>query len=189
VSACEPFEHRSEVNLIEVAAVAVVDDIGWLVISEQRDSSPLEDRYELSQRMGESYGRAYATTQLARVALEMGDPARARRHALEALRAAWRLQNLYASSYALELWATAELRIENAEQAGTLLTLAERGYHLAGAGPWSTDAEPHAKLQADLQSALGERYRQLIAGVRNADLDEAIAELLRSEQPITASTD
>jgi ATP/maltotriose-dependent transcriptional regulator MalT len=59
--------------------------------------------HDLSARIGESYVRMNASTQLARVALESGDAGDAQRHAVEALLAAQRLRNLSSTAYALEL--------------------------------------------------------------------------------------
>ena len=137
--------------------------------------------HDLSSRIGESYVRMYASTQLARTALELGDAAAAQRSAVEALLAAQRLRNLSAVSYALELWAAAELRDSRIERAGRFFALAERGYRQAGSGLWPTDAERHRQLASELQAALGDRYDQLLADARNLDFDEAIAQLLRSE--------
>jgi hypothetical protein len=84
-------------------------------------------------------------------------------------------------SYALELWATAELRDGQIDRAGRLFALATRGYRQMGSRPWSTDAEPHRQLATELQAALGDRYDQLLADARNLDFDEAIAQLLQAE--------
>ena len=137
--------------------------------------------HDLSSRIGESYVRMYASTQIARTALELGESATAQRYAVEALLAAQRLRNLNAVSYALELWATAELRDGQIDRAGRLFALATRGYRQVGSRLWSTDAEPHRQLATELQAALGDRYDQLLADARNLDFDEAIAHLLQSE--------
>jgi hypothetical protein len=141
--------------------------------------------HDLSTRIGESYVRMYASTQLARAALGLGDPAAAQRHAVEALLAAQRLRNLNAGSYALELWATAELRAGRIERAGQLAVLAERGYQRAGSRPWRTDAGLHRDLHTELQAALGDRYQQLLAEASDVDLDEAITRLTQSQPPAT----
>jgi len=138
---------------------------------------------DLSERMGESYVRMYALTQLARAALGLGDAEGAQRHAVEALKAARRLRNLNATSYALELWATAELREGRIERAGRLFALGERGYRQVGSAPWQTDAELHRQLDTELHAALGDRYGQLPAEAGDVDFDEAIAQLIRSQQP------
>jgi len=137
--------------------------------------------HDLSTRIGESYVRMYASTQLARTALESADVAGAQRYAVEALLSAQRLRNLNAMSYALELWATAELRAGRLERAGQLFALAQRGYRQVGSRPWRTDAELHRRLDTELQAALGDRYGQFLAEARNPDFDEAIAQLNRSQ--------
>lgn len=137
--------------------------------------------HDLSTRIGESYVGMYASAALARAALGLDDAGGARRHAVEALLAAQRLRNLSATSYALELWATAELRDGRIEQAGRLFALAEQGYRRVGSGPWRTDAELHDQLKTELQSALGSRYGRLLAKARDVDFDEAIAQLARSQ--------
>ncbi|MGH7511024.1 MAG: hypothetical protein ACREMZ_16395, partial [Gemmatimonadales bacterium] len=123
----------------------------------------------------------YASAGLARAALGLGDAAGAQRHAREALLAAQRLRNLTAVSYALELWATAELRDGRNERAGRLLALAERGYRQVGSVQWPTEAEPHRQLHAELQATLGDRYERLLAEARDVDFDEAIAQLAQSQ--------
>jgi predicted ATPase len=138
---------------------------------------------DLSTRIGESYVRMYASTQLARVALGSGDAAAGRRYAEEALQAARRLRSLSGTSYALELWATADLQSGAIERAGRLFALAERGYGQVGSGPWRTDAEPRRQLVAELHAALGDRYEQFLAEARTVDFDDAISQLARSEPP------
>jgi hypothetical protein len=66
-------------------------------------------------------------------------------------------------SYAVELWATAELRDGRAERAGQLYALANRGYREVGYRLWRTDAEEHDQFDAELRAALGERYEQVLA--------------------------
>jgi predicted ATPase len=139
--------------------------------------------YDLSSRIGESYLRMSAATRLADATLELGDTASAQGHAREALLAAQRLGNVIAGSYALELWATAELRDGRIERAGRLFALAERGYRQVGSGPWPTDAELHDQVMTKLQAALGDRYEQMLAAAQDLDYDEAIADLSRSEPP------
>ena len=139
--------------------------------------------HDLSTRIGESYVRMYAATQLARADLALGDAAAAGRYAVEAVQAARRLRNLNAVSYGLELWATAELRDGRIERAGQLAALAERGYRQVGSGPWRTDAELHRQLATDLKAALGDRYEQLLAEARTLDFDDAIGRLTRSQPP------
>jgi predicted ATPase len=142
-----------------------------------------QEAYDLSTRIGEWYVRAYASTQLARAYLESAEWNSAQRYAVEALQAAERLRNLNAASYALELCATAELHQGRAEHAGWLFGLAARGYRQVGADPWRTDAGLREKLTTDLRTALGGRYDQLLAEAREVDLDEAIAQLTRTEPP------
>jgi hypothetical protein len=137
--------------------------------------------HDLSTRIGELYMRMIALTLLARAALGLGDAAAAQRHAVESLLAAQRLGNLNTASYALELWATAELRHGRIEHAGRLLALAERGYQQTSSRPWRTDTGPHRQLHAALHAGLGDRYQQLLAEARDVDLDEAITELARSQ--------
>ena len=132
--------------------------------------------HDLSTRIGEWYVRMYASTQLARAALGMGDGRGARRHAVEALQAAQRLRNLNGVNYALELWATAELREGRVERAGRLFALAQRTYR--GAGP---EEELHDRFSTELQAALGDRYEQMLVEARDVDFDEAIAQLTRSQ--------
>ena len=103
--------------------------------------------------MGDSYVRVYASTQLARAALGLGDVVAARSSAVEALLVARRLRNPSQMGYALELWATAELRDGRIERAG------------------------HGELRA----ALGDRYKQTITQARTIDLDRAVAELIESD--------
>jgi hypothetical protein len=116
-------------------------------------------------------------------ALELGDAADAQHYAVAALLAARRFRNLTVASYALQLWATAELRNRRIERAARLFALGERGYRTASSHPWRTDAEWHDQLHAELQAALGDRYEQLLAELRDVDFDEAIAELIRSQPP------
>jgi hypothetical protein len=137
--------------------------------------------HDLSSQIGESYLRMSASTRLADATLELGDTASAQRHAREALLAAQRLRNVVAGSYALELWATAELRDGRMERAGRLFALAERGYRQVGSGPWPTDAELHRQVMTKLQAALGDRYERMLAAARDLDYDEAIGELTQSQ--------
>jgi len=137
--------------------------------------------HDLSTRIGESYVRMYASTQLAGAALGLGDAPAAQRHAVEALVAAQRLGNVSSASYALELWATAELRDGRIDHAGRLFALSERGYRQAGSGPWRMDAELHSQLNAELQAGLGDQYERLLAEVRDVDFDEAIAQVTLSQ--------
>ena len=142
-----------------------------------------QEALDLSKRIGESYVRVYAATQLARSDLGSGRRADARGHAIEALLAAQRLRNVNASSYALELWATADLGDGQIERAGRLYALAQRGYRQVGSEPWRTDAELHTQLDRDVHAALGDRYAGVEAEAGRADLDATIAELVRSEEP------
>jgi predicted ATPase len=142
-----------------------------------------QEAHDLSTRIGESYVRVYASTQLARAYLELADWSSAQRYAVESLQAAQRLRNLNAASYALELWATAELHEGRVEQAGWLFGLAERGYRQVGAGPWRTDSALHEELMTDLRAALGSRYEQFLADARDVDLDAAITELTLTQLP------
>ena len=142
-----------------------------------------QEAHDLSTRIGEWYVRVYASTQLARAYLELADWSSAQRYAVESLQAAQRLRNLNAASYALELWATAELHEGRVEQAGRLFSLAERGYRQVGAGPWRTDSALHEELMTDLRAALGSRYEQFLADARDVDLDAAITELTLTQLP------
>jgi tetratricopeptide (TPR) repeat protein len=135
--------------------------------------------HDLSTSIGESWLGMVASTLLARAGIESGDSDAAQRHAIESLLAAQRLRNLDVVSYALELWAAAELRAGRAERAGQLFALAERGYRQAGAHPWRTD-EFHQQLAAKLQAAVGGWYEQLLTQARDVDFDQAIAQLVRS---------
>jgi hypothetical protein len=105
----------------------------------------------------------------------------ARNAAVEALLVARRLPNVVAMSYALELWATAELRDGRAERAGQLYALADRGYGQAGYRMWRTHAVEHRQFDTELRAALGDRYEQVLAQARTTDLDRAIGELVQSE--------
>ena len=137
--------------------------------------------HDLSVQIGESYLPGYATTQLARACLGLGDVPAARNAAIEALVVARRLPNMVAMSYALELWATAELREDRAERAGRLYALAERGYRQSGYRLWRTDAEEHHRFETDLRAALGDRFEQVLAEASTVDLDGAIGELIESD--------
>jgi hypothetical protein len=99
-----------------------------------------QQAHDISTRMGDSYVRVYASTQLARAALGLGDVVAARSSAVEALLVARRLRNPSQMGYALELWATAELRDGRIERAGQLYALAERGTRLVSDRVWPTDA-------------------------------------------------
>jgi hypothetical protein len=112
--------------------------------------------------MGDSYVRVYASTQLARAALGLGDVVTARSSAVEALLVARRLRNPSQMGYALELWATAELRDGRVERAGQLYALAERGAGLVSDRVWPIGAEEHHQLDGELRAALGDRYEQAI---------------------------
>jgi predicted ATPase len=136
--------------------------------------------YDLSAQMGESYVHMSASTQLARALLGLGDVAAARSSAIEALQVARHLRNVSAMSYALEIWATAELRDGRIERAGQLYALADRSWP-AGYGVWPTDAEEHRQLDAGLRAGLGGRYEQMLAQARTVDLDRAIDELVESD--------
>ena len=83
--------------------------------------------------------------------------------------------------YALELWATAELRDGRAERAAELYALAERGYRQVGYRLWRTDAKEHHQFDADLRTALGDRYEQVLAEASTIDLDRAIEKLIESD--------
>jgi predicted ATPase len=135
--------------------------------------------HDLSTSMGESWLGMIASTLLARAAIEFGDTDAAQRHVMDSLLAAQRLRNLNVTSYALELWAAAELRAGRAERAGRLFALAERGYRQAGARPWGRDTL-HERLTAELQAAIGARYEQSLTEARELDFDQAIAQLVRS---------
>jgi hypothetical protein len=133
---------------------------------------------ELSQGIGESYVRLMGATQLARVDLKRHRPDEARGHALEGLRAARRMGNLNATSFALELLATAALQQGDADRAARLFAMAERGYHVAGSQPWLSEAEQHAALERDIHAALGDRYAGIEAEVEAGDLDAHIEDVL-----------
>jgi hypothetical protein len=139
--------------------------------------------------MGDSYVRGYASTQLARAALGLGDMAAARNCAVEALVVAHRLRNLSQMGYALELWATAELREGQAERAGQLYALANRANRQVGYEVWPTDAKDHRQLDAELRSVLGDRYQQVLAQARRLDWDRAIDELIDSDPAAQRSSD
>jgi predicted ATPase len=132
---------------------------------------------DLSVRIGEWYVRMVASALLARTALELHDPAGATGYAIDSLVAAQRIRNMGFAGYALALWAMAELREGRTERAARLFALSERGYRLARSHPWRPDAEIHRRLEADLRSALGDRYGQLVAEARQVDFDAAITEL------------
>ena len=139
--------------------------------------------HDLSTSTGESYLRMIASTLLARAALGLDDTGTARRHAVESVRAAQRLGNLNTASYALELWAIAELREGRAEHAGQLLALAECGYRQTSSRRWRTDAASHRQLHNDLHAAIGDRYEQLLAETHGIDLEEAITKLAEPLPP------
>jgi hypothetical protein len=132
-------------------------------------------------RIGEWYVRMIASALLARAALEMDDAGGARRQAIDSLVAAQRLRSINWAAYALELWATAELREGRADRPARLFGLADRGYRQTRSQPWRPDAEIHRRLETDLRSALGDRYDKLMAEGRQLELDVAISDLARSE--------
>jgi ATP/maltotriose-dependent transcriptional regulator MalT len=140
-----------------------------------------QQAHDISTRMGDSYVRVYASTQLARAALGLGDVVAARSSAVEALLVARRLRNPSQMGYALELWATAELRDGRIERAGQLYALGERGTRLVSDRVWPTDAQEHLQLDGELRAALGDRYEQALAQTRTIDLDRAVAELVESD--------
>ena len=140
-----------------------------------------QQAHDISTRMGDSYVRVYESTQLARAALGLGDVVAARSSAVEALLVARRLRNPSQMGYALELWATVELRDGRVERAGQLYALAERGTRLVSDRVWPTDAEEHRQLDGELRAALGDRYEQALAKARTIDLDRAVAELVESD--------
>jgi tetratricopeptide (TPR) repeat protein len=159
-----------------------------------------QQAHDLSAQMGESYVHMSASTQLARALLGLGDVAAARSPAIEALQVARRLRNVAAArssaiealqvarrlrnvsamSYALELWATAELRDGRIERAGHLYALADSSWPV-GYRVWPTDAEEHRTLDTELRTALGDRYEQMFAQARTAGLDRAVDELIESD--------
>ncbi len=140
-----------------------------------------QQAHDLSVQIGESFVRGYASTQLARACLGLGDVVAARNAAVEALLVARRLPNVVAMSYALELWATAELRDDQVERAGQLYALAERGYRQAGYRLWRTDAEEHRQFDVELRAALGDRYEQVLAQSQTEDLNKAVGALIEGE--------
>ena len=91
--------------------------------------------------------------------------------------------------YALELWATAELRDGRIERAGQLYALAERGTRLVSDQDWPTDADDYRQLDAEPRAGLGDRYEQVLADARNIDLDRAVAELVESDPVAQRLTD
>jgi predicted ATPase len=145
------------------------------------------DAYDLSRRIGESYVRAYATTQLARATVELGDWRAAQGYAAEALALTRRLRNDHLASYALELWAAAHLAEGRTEEAARLFALADLGYREVGAGPWRVDADRHEKLSADLRTALGDRYQVVLDDARRADFDASVVELTNAGASRTPS--
>jgi hypothetical protein len=148
-----------------------------------------QQAHDICTEMGDSYLRGYAATQLARAALGLGDVTAARSLAVEALLVARRLRNPSQIGYALELWATAELRDGRIERAGQLYALAERGTRLVSDQDWPTDADDHRQLDAELRAAFGDRYEQVLANARNIDLDRAVAELVESDPVAQRLTD
>jgi predicted ATPase len=140
-----------------------------------------QQAHDLSAQTGDSFVRAYASTQLARACLGLGDIMTARHSAVEALLVARRIPNVAAMSYALELWATAELHDGRAQRAGQLYALADRGYRQASYRLWRTDAEEHRQFDTELQAALGDRYQQVLVEARTLDWDRAIDELIESD--------
>jgi ATP/maltotriose-dependent transcriptional regulator MalT len=150
-----------------------------------------QQAYDISTQVGDSYVRVYALTQLARAALGLGDVAAARKSAVEALVVARRLRNPSQMGYALELWATAELRDGQIERAGQLYALGERGTRLVSDQEvWPTDAEDHWQLVAELRAALGgDRYEELLAQARTVDWESAVDELVKSDPAAQRSSD
>jgi predicted ATPase len=143
-----------------------------------------QQAHDLSAQMGESYVHMSASSQLARALLGLGDVAAARSSAIETLQVARRLRNMSAMGYALELWATAELRDGRIERAGQLYALADSSWPV-GYRVWPTDAEEHRKLDTELRAALGERYKLMFAQAHTVDLDRAVDELLESDPAAT----
>lgn len=92
-------------------------------------------------------------------------------------------------SYAVELWATAELRDGRAERAGQLYALANRGYREVGYRLWRTDAEEHDQFDAELRAALGERYEQVLAQANTVDWERAVDELVEADPATQQFTD
>ena len=109
---------------------------------------------ELSERIGESYLRAAAASSLARIALDSGGQAEdGRRYAIMALDAVHRLDNLLVSSYAISLWAAAELQLGNVEfrQGDWLAPLhGERFALIASNPPYIAGDDPHLR-EGDLR--------------------------------------
>jgi hypothetical protein len=149
-----------------------------------------QQAHALSVQMGESYVRGYASTQLARASLGLGDVGAARKSAVEALLVARRLRNVVLMSYAMELWATAELRDGLVERAGQLYALADRGYRQVAYRLWRTDAENRRQLETDLRAALGgDGYEQALARARTVDFDRAVDALIESDPAAQRSSD
>ena len=144
-------------------------------IAEALDSA--QAAHDHSARIGEWYVRMMASAFLARTALELQDPAGARRHAIDSLLAAQRIRNMGFAGYALEHWATAELRQGHTERAARLFALTVRGYRQTRSQPWGPDAGIYRRLETDLRAALGNRYDELVAEARQVDFDDAITDL------------
>jgi predicted ATPase len=148
-----------------------------------------QQAHDLSVQMGESFVRGYASTQLARACLGLGDMVAARNSAVEALLVARSVRNVVAMSYALELWATVELSDGRVERAGQLYALADHGYRQVGYQMWRTDAEEHSQFDTELRAALGDQYEQVLARARNTDFDRAVGELVESDPAAQRSSD
>jgi predicted ATPase len=142
--------------------------------------------YDLSARMGEWYVRAYAATQVAAASAELFDWPTARRYSARSLLGGQRLRNVHLESYALEVWARAELGEGRIDRAGRLFALANRGYDETGSGPWRTDAAGHERLATSIRAALGEGFDATLAEARRIDFGQAVAELMASAEHETS---
>jgi hypothetical protein len=87
-------------------------------------------------------------------------------------------------SYALEPWATAELRDGRAERACQLYALAERGYQ-AGYRLWRTDAEEHRHVGRRAAGSSGRPVRKMCSPSRQIeDFNKAVGELIEEAEPV-----
>ena len=170
---------------------AALDRTSLVRTDIQQDSS--ENQQRLNRQTARAFGLKLkpgydfsepgksASKPITRRELERGINAIVKEKAVEALLVARRLRNPSQMGYALELWATVELRDGRVERAGQLYALAERGTRLVSDRVWPTDAKEHRQLDGELRAALGDRYEQALAKARTIDLDRAVAELVESD--------